>query len=131
MNLKVLLPTRVLVDEPARKVVAEGEEGSFALLPRHIDFVSALQPGLLAYVDAEGQERFLAIDEGILVKSGPQVLVSTRHAVRGADLGELRRTVAKQYRLFDEHERSVRASMARLEADLMRRFLKWDPGLHD
>jgi len=45
MQLKVLLPTQVLVDEPVSKVVAEGEDGSFCLLPRHVDFTSALVPG--------------------------------------------------------------------------------------
>jgi F-type H+-transporting ATPase subunit epsilon len=126
MRLRVLLPTQILIDEAVRKVVAEGEDGLFALLPRHIDFVSALAPGLLSYVldgDATGAEHYLAVDEGILVKSGPQVLISTRNAVRGADLGALRRLVEAQYRALDEHERTVRASLARLEASLMRRFL--------
>jgi F-type H+-transporting ATPase subunit epsilon len=127
MHLKVLLPTRILIDEPVRKVIAEGESGFFALLPRHVDYVSALVPGLLSYVPgAGGQEQFIAIDEGVLIKSGPQVLVSTRSAVRGADLGELRRTVEEQFYELDEHERHVRSSMARLEADLVRRFVEWE-----
>jgi F-type H+-transporting ATPase subunit epsilon len=130
MRLKVLLPTQILIDEPASKVVAEDENGFFALLPRHIDFISALVPGLLSYVAEDGQEHFLAVDEGILVKAGPDVLVSTRHAVRGGDLGELRRTVDEQYYELDEHERQVRSSMARLEADLVRRFVEWEPGSH-
>lgn len=131
MHLKVLLPTRILIDEPVSKVIAEAENGAFALLPRHADFVSALTPGLLSYVPAGGEEQFVAIDEGVLVKSGAQVLVSTRNAVRGADLGELRRTVEEQYFELDEHERSVRSSMARLEADLVRRFVNWEPSLHE
>ena len=56
MQLKVLLPTQVLVDEPVSKVVAEGEDGSFCLLPRHVDFTSALVPGLLVFEPAGGGE---------------------------------------------------------------------------
>jgi ATP synthase protein I len=78
MRLKVLLPTEVLLNEAVTKVIAEAENGSFCLLPRHIDFVAALVPGLLSFTIDEGHEEFLAIDEGILVKCGAEVLVSTK-----------------------------------------------------
>ncbi len=123
MRLKVLLPSRVLVDEQVSKVVAEAGNGFFALLPRHVDFLAALVPGLFSFVTEEGQEEFLAVDEGILVKVGQEVLVSTRNATRGPDLGALRRTVEEQYRLRDERERQTRSALAKLEADLVRRFI--------
>ncbi len=123
MRLKVLLPSRVFVDEQVSKVVAEAGNGFFALLPRHVDFLAALVPGLFSFVTEEGQEEFLAVDEGILVKVGQEVLVSTRNATRGPDLGALRRTVEEQYRLRDERERQTRSALAKLEADLVRRFI--------
>lgn len=124
MWLKVCLPTEVLVDAEVTKVIAEAENGSFCLLPRHIDFVTALVPGLLSFVCATGSEAFLAVDEGILVKCGTDVLVSTRQAVRGPDLGQLRQTVETQFRHIDEHEAVARAILAKLEADTVRRFVK-------
>lgn len=123
MRLKVLLPTEILIDEAAKKIVAEAENGSFCLLPRHIDFVAALVPGLLSFVSSEDQEKFLAVDEGILVKCGPQVTVSTRNAVVGADLGTLRQTVEQQFQVLDERERMARSAVAKLEADFVRRFI--------
>ena len=125
MRLKVLLPTRVLVDEAAAKVVAEAEDGSFGMLPRHIDFVAALVPGILLYVTPEGAERYLGTDEGILVKCGREVLVATRDAVPGDDLATLRRTVRERYVELDEHERSARSALARLEAGVVRRFIEF------
>ena len=124
MNLKVLLPTEVLVDSEVTKVVAEAENGSFCLLPRHIDLVAALVPGLLSYTTVAGQEVFLAVDEGILVKCGDEVLVSTRNAVQGPDLGTLQRTIDEQFRVLDEHEKMARTAIAKLEADLARRFME-------
>ncbi|MFW6162849.1 MAG: F0F1 ATP synthase subunit epsilon, partial [Planctomycetota bacterium] len=123
-TLKVLLPTEVLVDEPVAKVTAEAEDGAFCLLPRHVDFVAALVPGLLTFEPASGGEEFLAVDEGMLVKVGGEVLVSTRRAVGGADLGELRRTVEEQFAVVDEHERAARTASAKLEAELVRRFME-------
>lgn len=126
MKLKVLLPTAILVDEAVKKIVAEAENGSFCLLPRHIDFVAALVPGLLSFVSAEEQEEFLAVDEGILVKCGPQVTVSTRNAVLGPDLGTLKQTIEKQFQVLDERERMVRSAVVKLEADFVRRFIEME-----
>jgi F-type H+-transporting ATPase subunit epsilon len=124
MRLKVLLPSEVLLDAAVTKVNAEAENGAFCLLPRHIDFVAALVPGLLSFETEDEREEFLAVDEGILVKCGVQVLVSTRQAVRGPDLGSLRQAIDEQFRAVDEQERKARAAAARLEADLVRRFLE-------
>ena len=123
MHLKVLTPERTAVDQAVTKIIAEGANGSFCLLPRHADFVAALVPGLLE-VHGEGTETFFAVDEGILVKAGPEVLVSTRRAVRGDDLEHLRETVDREFRALDEQQRRVRAAAARLEADLVRRFME-------
>lgn len=124
MKLTVLLPTGVLVDQEVTKVTAEAENGSFCLLPRHIDFLAALVPGLLSFETAAGEEEFLAVDEGILVKCGAQVMVSTRNAVRGAPLGQLRQAVKERFRVLDERERQAREVLAKLEADLVVRFVR-------
>ena len=124
MNLKVLLPTEVLIDEEVRKVTAEAENGFFCLLPRHIDFATALIPGLLSFEDSEGRETFVAVDEGVLVKCGQSVIVSTRSAARGGELGELERIVAEKFMVLDEKEKTARTAMAKIEAGFVRRFLE-------
>ena len=129
MNLKVLLPNEVFLDREVTKVTAEARNGHFCLLPRHVDFVAALVPGLLSFEDEEGRESFLAIDEGVLVKCGPEVLVSTRSAARSSDLGKLRHVVEEQFVVLDERERLARSAAARLEAGLVRRFMDFDKHL--
>lgn len=124
MRLRVLAPTEIVVDEPVKRIVAEAEDGAFCLLPRHIGFVTALAPGLLSYETPEGEEVFLAVDEGILVKCGDEVRVSTRYAARGPDLDHLRETVERRVRAIDDRERRARSALARLEADLVRRFVE-------
>jgi len=125
MKLKILLPTKIMLDEEVTKVTAEAGNGSFCLLPRHIDFVAALVPGLLSFVKAGNEvEEFLAVDEGILVKCGPEVLVSTRKAVRGPELGQLRETVEKTFKVLTDQEKRARSALANLEANFIRRFLK-------
>jgi F-type H+-transporting ATPase subunit epsilon len=124
MQLKILLPTEVFLEEKVTKVVAEAQNGSFALLPRHVDFLAALSPGLFSYEDTEGEEVFLALDEGVLVKQGDQVFVSTRNAVRGPDLGVLEQTVREEFMVLDDREKTARSAMAKIEASFVRRFLE-------
>jgi F-type H+-transporting ATPase subunit epsilon len=124
MRLKVIVPTEIRIDTEVTKIIAEAENGAFCLLPRHIDFVTTLAPGLLSFVLPAGDEEFLAVDEGTLVKCGTDVLVSSRQAVRAPDLGQLRQTVADTFRSLDEREAMARAILAKLEADTVRRFVK-------
>jgi F-type H+-transporting ATPase subunit epsilon len=124
MNLKLLIPTEVLVDQQVTKVVAEAENGSFCLLPHHVDFLAALVPGLLAYEDENGREQFAAVGEGLLVKRSGTVLVSVRRAVLGGDLGQLRRTVREQFATLDDRERAAHAAVAKLEASFLRGYLE-------
>jgi F-type H+-transporting ATPase subunit epsilon len=124
MKLKVVLPTGILIEQEVAKITAEAENGSFCLLPHHIDFVAALVPGLLSFENERGEEEFLAIDEGVLVKCGAEVMVSSRNAVRGAALGELKQAVEQQFRVLDERENQARSVLAKLEADLVSRFVR-------
>ena len=123
MRLQVNAPEEVVLEASASRIVAEAENGSFCLRPRHRDFAASLVPGLLEYADEVGAERFLAVDEGLLVKSGEAVMVSVRRAICGDDLEGLQEIVEKQFAMLDERERAARSAVARLEADFARRFL--------
>ncbi len=124
LRLRLLLPVRTLRDEPVTRVVAEGLDGEFCLLPRHVDFVSALVPGILTYVPLEGGERHVAVNGGVLVKQGFEVGVSTEEAVAGVALERLRERVEREFLAVDEHERTARSVLARLEAGVLRRFIE-------
>lgn len=123
MRLEVLLPFAVFVDEPdVSRIVAETASGSFGLLPHRLDCVAALVPGILIYETATRGEVCLAVDEGVLVKTGADVIVSVRRALRGKDLGQLRDAVTEQFEKEDAQDRDLRHAMARLESGFLRRF---------
>lgn len=124
--LRIVLPTRILVDETVTKVSADGTHGSFTILPRHVDFVATLVPGLISFQRADGSERFVAVDGGMLVKHGAEVLVPTRRAVISDDLDALRSTVEREFMAEDARERHARRVVARLEADFVRRFMEME-----
>lgn len=129
MNLKILLPFQIFADKTGvSRIVAETREGSFGLLPRRLDCVAALAPGILIYeIEGEG-EVYVAVDEGVLVKSGPDVLVSARRALGGTDLSQLRGAVEQEFLTLDQHEQSLRSVLAKMESDLIRRMATFHNG---
>jgi len=126
MQLKILLPSRVFgeIGDVAR-IVAEARGGSFGILPHRLDCVAALAPGILTYSTEEKGDVYVAVDEGVLVKIGAEVLVSVRYAVGGTDLGQLRQAVEREFLSLDDREKSVRAAVAKLESGLIRRFAEF------
>ncbi|MCL7744452.1 F0F1 ATP synthase subunit epsilon [Guyparkeria hydrothermalis] len=126
MTLRVLLPFAVFLDRSdVVRIVAEGRSGAFGILPRRRDGVAALPPGILVVETLEQGENYVAVDEGVLVKTGREVRVSVRDALAGADLGELREAVEARFMSLDEHERSVRSVMEKLESGLIRRLAEF------
>ena len=124
MNIKVQTPMENLLDKEVEKIRGQGPEGEFCLLPRHIDYATALAPGILSCTLKDGSDVHMAVDTGVLVKIADQVLVSTRNAVIG-NLGELEAEVEKMIIDEDERERVNRSSVARLEASFIRRFVSF------
>lgn len=129
MRLKILLPYRVFVDEGGvTHIVVVTRAGAFGLLPHRLDCTAGITPGILAYRHKTGEDVYLAIDEGVLIKMGPEVVISVRNAIGGQDLGKLRATVEREFLNLDERERSLRNLIAKVESDFVRRFLETQRG---
>ncbi|MGJ8723265.1 MAG: F0F1 ATP synthase subunit epsilon [Roseibacillus sp.] len=121
MTLKILLPFQLLLDaEEVSRIVGETKKGSFGLWPHRLDCSALLVPGILSYESGDQDEHYVAVDEGVLVKTGGAVVVSVRHAVVGGDLGELRHLVEEKFRQIDENERKVRSILAKMESNIIR-----------
>lgn len=78
----------------------------------------------MTYRDKDGRERFVAIDEGVLVKTGADILLSVRHAVDGPDLGQLRQRVEQEFQRLDEEDVEMRSMIYKVESGFIRRLLK-------
>ena len=124
MNLKILLPFKVFADiKKVSSIVMETSEGSYGLLPQRLDCVAALVPGIFTY-ETEGTSHYVAVDNGVMVKAGAQVLVSVRNAVGGADLGKLGDLVKKDFKSEDENQKQVTTVIAKLERGFIYSFDK-------
>ncbi len=124
MRLKILLPFQVFAEiNGVLRIIAETSQGSFGIFPQRLDCVAALEPGILTYESTSSSgEMYIAVDEGVLVKQGREVLVSVRNAIGGGNLGELHDKVRSQFLELDEQERIIRSTLAKLESGFVRRF---------
>ncbi|XZE55062.1 F0F1 ATP synthase subunit epsilon [Planctomycetaceae bacterium SH139] len=123
MRLKIQLPFGVFADKTGvARIVAESRVGSFGLLPHRLDCVASLMPGILIYETEDEGQVYMAIDEGVLIKTGLEVRVSVRNAIVGSDLGHLQSAVRDEFMALDEQQQSVRQSMAKLESNIVHRL---------
>ncbi|HLW32657.1 MAG TPA: F0F1 ATP synthase subunit epsilon [Aequorivita sp.] len=123
MHLKILLPYGVFADiKNVKRIVVETTNGSYGILPRRLDCTAALVTGILVY-ETEGEgEKYIAVNDGILIKAGEHVSISVRHAIGNAPLGKLREMVEKEMVELDELEINARNVMAKLETGFLRNF---------
>lgn len=127
MKLTVLLPFKILVEETlVLSIVAETRDGFFSLLPNRLDCVAALVPGILVYQTENGDEKLLAVDEGILVKTGPEVSVSVRRALASNDIAQLHQQVEQEYQTLNEEQQTMHSIMAKLESGFLHRFARFE-----
>ena len=123
MKIKLVLPYQTLLDQPVDKITAPGTEGIFQILPKHVDVVWSLQPGILT-LTSNNQDEYFAIQQGTLVKEGDDVYVSTFQAVKGESLEKLHETLAESYEKQDEREKKANEVLIKLETDTIRRFME-------
>ena len=129
MNLKVLLPFKVFAAKAGvLRIVAETRNGSFGLLPHRMDCVAALAPGILTYQQQAGEEFYVAVDEGVLVKTGLDVLISVRNAIGGTDLGQLKAAVEKEFLDLNDAEKNARSVMLKMESGFIQRLAEFHLG---
>lgn len=123
--LSILVPDRVFLrEEGVRSVTAESVQGSWGLLPNRLDCVLVVIPGILTYRDSRDKEAFVAIDEGILVKTGPEIRLSVRNAMDGTNLGQLRQKVEQEFLRMNKEDQEMRSLIAKVESGFIRHLLK-------
>jgi F-type H+-transporting ATPase subunit epsilon len=126
MQLKILLPFKIfLAIENVKRIVAETTNGQYGFLPQRLDCVAALVPGIFTYEPVTGGVKYVAVDEGVMIKAGKNILVSVRNAIGGADLGKLHQSVEKEFKQLDESEKNIRQVMAKMESSFMLRLQKF------
>jgi F-type H+-transporting ATPase subunit epsilon len=125
MKLKILLPFQVFAEKAGvSRIVAETQGGSFGFLPHRLDCTAALVPGILTFEIEGSAPTYVALDEGVLIKTGMEVHISVRNAISGTDLGTLRKAVADEFINISDEERNMRSKINKLNTGLITRLVE-------
>src|ERR671918_1317533 len=63
ITLRIVTPSRLMLDEEVEEVTAPGALGEFGVLPNHIAFLSLLEPGEMSYKQGAARH-YLAVNGG-------------------------------------------------------------------
>jgi F-type H+-transporting ATPase subunit epsilon len=125
MRLLITDPTTVVADH--RDIVAvraEDASGSFGILDRHADLLTALAISVVQWRHADGRVGYCAVRRGVLsVRGGHDVAIATRQAQLGDDLDQLEHTVLARFRTELETERTERVAATRLHMVAIRQII--------
>ena len=121
MRVRIVVPGRLFLDEDMDKITAPGAEGSFQILPRHMDVVWTLQSGILT-LTKDDEDSYYAINQGVLVKEKDLVQISSYQIVGSESLDKLHKTVEENFRNLDEKEKRMNHILDKLEADTLIRL---------
>lgn len=119
LSLDILQPDGPALHEETDIVRGVDATGAFGLLPGHENFCTALVPSILSYRQANGGERYVAVDGGVLMLEDGHVSVVTRDAVLSDDLESVSEAVISMLRTRKEQEQEAAQVMSRLVAELL------------
>ncbi|MCA1796373.1 MAG: F0F1 ATP synthase subunit epsilon [Geobacteraceae bacterium] len=127
LELQVVLPSRIFTRvEDITHMSIDTPTGSVGFLPRRLDCVCPVIPGILAYRrHGNTEEEYIAVDTGVLIKTGHKISVSVHHAVASSSLPELEEIIHAEFEQLDEQEKLVRSISAGIETKLIRRFVEF------
>ena len=67
----------------------------------------------------------VAVDQGVMVKTGSEVLVSVRRAIAGTDIGQLQQAIEAEFLTLTNMQQSARKVSAKLESGFLKRFVEF------
>lgn len=94
LNLEIITPRRLLVNEEVEMVEARGELGEFGILPGHIKFLTTIEIGEVRYTK-DGKTRYLFTGGGFgeVVDDKVTLLLDTAEFAEEIDVERAQRTV--------------------------------------
>jgi F-type H+-transporting ATPase subunit epsilon len=124
LRLEIVTPLEIAFSEAVEMVTLPAIEGQMGVYPAHVRLITQIEPGEII-VQANGQERFLAVGEGLVEVTPTSVSIVTDMAVPAehideAKVEEARARAAARLRekLSDEEVATVNASLVRSLAQL-------------
>ena len=119
LKLEIITPQATVFSEDVHMVTLPAVEGQMGVYPHHLRLITQLVPGEVI-VTKDGQDRYLAVGEGLVEVADTHVAIVTDMAIPAdrideAKVEEARARAAARLaeKISDEEVASVNASLAR------------------
>ena len=124
LRLEIITPQAIVFADDVEMVTLPAIDGEIGVLPHHVQLITQLVPGAIVAA-VNGQERFIAVGEGLVEVTETSVAILTDMAVPAEQIDEAKAEEARQRaaarlreRISDEEVASVNASLVRSLAQL-------------
>jgi len=124
LRLEIITPVATVFSEDVEMVTLPGVEGEMGILPQHVPLMTQMVPGEMV-VRQNGQDRFLAVGEGLVEITGDHVAILTDLAIAAENIDEAMAEEARQRaqarlkeKLSAEEVANVNAALARSLAEI-------------
>ncbi len=104
LNLQIVTPEGVAYSEDVELVGLRAVEGQIGILPNHIRLMTQMLPGEML-VRKEGQDKFLAVGEGLVEVTSDRVAILTDMAIAVESIDEAKAEEARQRAEARLHEK--------------------------
>lgn len=119
LNLRIYTPDKLFIDETITKITVYGKEGCFTILPKHIDYISSFDDCILYFEKENKDIVFVGVNQGVLVKSGREIQISTFNAINGgSSLDELKNIL--RINIYRDFDKKFKNSLKNIEKDLFK-----------
>jgi F-type H+-transporting ATPase subunit epsilon len=95
LNLQIVTPQRIAYSDDVEMVGLTAIEGQIGILPNHIALMTQMLPGEMM-VRKAGQDKFLAVGEGLVEVTRDRVAILTDMAMAAESIDEAKAEEARQ-----------------------------------
>ena len=124
LKLEIVTPEAIVFSEDVHMVTIPAVEGEMGIYPQHVRLITQVVPGEII-VTKDGQDRYLAVGEGLVEVTANQVSIVTDMAIPAENIDEAKAAEARaraearlREKISDEEVASVNASLVRSLAQL-------------
>jgi F-type H+-transporting ATPase subunit epsilon len=124
LRLEIVTPQAIVFSEDVNMVTLPAVDGQIGVYPQHVRLITQIVPGEII-VNLNGQDRSLAVGEGLVEISAHEVAIVTDMAIPAEHIDEAKVEEARERaaarlseKISDEEVATVNASLARSLAQL-------------
>lgn len=127
-DARIITPQAVETVENISFFRAEDRSGSFGILPRHIEFLTTLEPSIAIAV-IEEREYYYAFNGGVLSFKNNALTITAKEFVQSDNISELLKMIQHTFKEQEEKERQFSDNIENLQKAFIKKLIEMERDL--